>query len=118
MTNWSRSTCVLSALALVLVLAAPATASSSALARADIPFDFLIAGKLMPAGRYTIEQATSPATVLIRGDSGHAALASIQPSFASKDGTLQLVFDKSAGTPRLAGVRYSTPNSANFIGIR
>ena len=117
MTNWFRSTCVLTALALVLILAAPASASS-ALAKADIPFDFLAAGKLMPAGRYTIELAGAPATVFIRGDRGHSALASIQPAFASKDGTPQLVFDKSAGTPRLVGVRYSTPNSANFIGIR
>ena len=118
MTNWFRSTCVLTAVALVLALAAPAAAAPAVLARADIPFDFLAAGKLMPAGHYTIEQATSPATVLIRGDSGHAALASIQPSLASKDGTPHLVFEKSSGTPRLAGVRYSTPNSANFIGIR
>ncbi|OHE76269.1 MAG: hypothetical protein A2107_14540 [Verrucomicrobia bacterium GWF2_62_7] len=118
MTNWFRSTCVLSSVGLVLILAAPAAAASSALARADIPFDFLAAGKLLPAGRYTIEPAGAPSIVLIRGDGGHAALASIQPSFLSKDGTPQLVFDKSAGTPKLAGVRYSTPNSANFIGIR
>lgn len=118
MTNWYRSTCVLTAVSLVLMLAAPAAAASSALARADIPFDFLAAGKLLPAGRYTIEPAGAPSTALIRGDGGHAALASIQPSLGSKDGTPQLVFDKSSGTPKLAGVRYTTPNSANFIGLR
>ncbi len=118
MTRWFRFTCALTVLTLVLILAAPAGAASTALVRADIPFDFVAGGKLMPAGCYTIEPASAPATVLIRGDRGDAALAAIHTSSDSKDGTPKLVFDNSAGTPKLAGIRYTTPNSANFIGLR
>ncbi len=118
MSTLFRSTCALVALALVLILAWAAGASTRILVKADIPFEFLAAGKLMPAGRYIIEPTSIPTTIQMRGDNGSAALVPIRIPCQSADGAPELVFDKSAGTPKLAGIRYTTPNSATFTAVR
>lgn len=104
---------VFMALGLALVLAAPAGAVISNSIRADIPFDFAVGGKMMPSGRYSIEPTANAATLQIMGETGHSALLTLQFPLERVSGSRpELIFDRSAGIPRLAGVRYSAPNRA------
>lgn len=110
---------VLTAVALAPVLAVSATAAISHSIQAEIPFAFAIGGKLMPAGRYTIEQTACAATLRIVGENGSSAMA----TFAFLPERIagwppELVFDRSAGVPRLAAVRYSAPNRATGMHRR
>lgn len=105
-------------LAAAVLLAMPAGALGNVLVRAQIPFEFQAGGKLMPAGTYTIEPTSVHGTVQIRGAGGSAVLSTITVPQARPDGTPSLVFDRSTGTPKLAGIRYTTPNSASFLNLR
>jgi len=105
-------------LATAILLVMPAGALAGLLARAEIPFQFQAGGKLMPPGLYTIEPTSVPGTVQVRGAGGSAVLLTITVPQQRPDGAAALVFDKTSGTPRLAGIRYSTPNSASFLDLR
>lgn len=110
---------VLTAIALALVLAVSATAAMSPAIQAEIPFAFAIGGKLMPAGRYTIEQTASDATLRIVGENGSSAMATFPcPPERIAGWPPELVLDRSAGVPRLAAVRYSAPNRATGMHRR
>jgi hypothetical protein len=50
-----RSAAVLLGAALALVVAQPAQAATPNKMTADVPFDFVVAGRTMPAGNYVIE---------------------------------------------------------------
>ena len=51
---------------------------------ADVPFDFTVSGKTLPAGKYTIKSLT-PTRLLIRGDKGdQAVIASVFSARARK----------------------------------
>lgn len=110
---------VLTAIALALVLAVPATAAMSHSIQAEIPFEFVIGGKLMPAGRYTVEQTASAATLRIVGENGSSAMATFPFPPERIDGcSPELVFERLAGVPRLAGARICMPNRATGIHRR
>ncbi len=110
----------LTAIALALALAVSAPAAMSQSIQAEIPFAFaIIGGKLMPAGRYTIEQTASAATLRIVGENGSSAMATLPcPPERIAGWPPELVFDRSAGVPRLAAARYSAPNRATGMQRR
>lgn len=64
----------LSMAALAILLAAPVSAQTVML-RASVPFDFIVGGRTMPAGDYTISADGGSKLLLIRNASGDIAPA-------------------------------------------
>lgn len=63
--------------AILLGVGGTAQAGTDTVVKANVPFDFVVKGQTMPAGRYRIERdERSPSLLLIRGDqkSNHAAV--------------------------------------------
>ena len=56
---------------------APAFSQIQTTLRADVPFDFVVHGKTMPAGQYTISEAGDRAVVVVRHTGGNEAAAVI-----------------------------------------
>jgi hypothetical protein len=67
-------------LSMAAVLAsAAAFAQSSGPLQADVPFDFIVGSKKLPAGPYMVDQRTALGAVLIRSSSGNGgAFAMVQ----------------------------------------
>ena len=63
---------------LTLLTAAAAFAQSSVVLRADSPFDFSVAGKILPAGRYEVRPQIAPNLLSIQCLDCRAAGATIQ----------------------------------------
>ena len=76
-----------------------------------VPFAFVISGKTMPAGAYTVE--TDGSVVAVRGSAGAAIVASGQ-ELGSRDAAPGLIFSRRGGTAYLVGVR--TQEDARAIG--
>ncbi|MGH9835558.1 MAG: hypothetical protein ACREBD_18680 [Blastocatellia bacterium] len=60
----------------LFVLAATPTfaQNSSSAVTADIPFDFSVANRTLPAGEYTVKGGPNTASILIRNDKGKGAV--------------------------------------------
>ena len=61
---------------MLLCIGGTAQAGTDTIVKANVPFDFVVKGQTMPAGRYRIERDDrSPSLLLIRGDQkgNHAA---------------------------------------------
>jgi hypothetical protein len=72
-----RKTVILLGGAILLAVSGNAQAAMDTVVRANVPFDFVVNGQTMPAGRYRIERdGLSPSLLLIRGDqkNNHAAV--------------------------------------------
>ncbi len=68
-------TCVCAALAAFLMAALPAAAGAYGPdTKAKIPFDFVVAGKTLPAGDYSFEMSPGQSLVAVRGERGHKAM--------------------------------------------
>ena len=65
---------VLMALTLFALLMVPATQAQSTF-RAEIPFDFVVANKRLPAGEYQVKPATEKAMLIQSKDASSSALA-------------------------------------------
>lgn len=80
----------------VISLAAAGTVSAQdALLRANIPFNFVINGKTLPAGDYTVRQNRAQGTVVVRAaDSSVGVLSTVLPTVApfARAGNARLVF--------------------------
>jgi hypothetical protein len=61
--------------------------------KANVPFDFTVGNKLVPAGTYTIS-SESPNVVLIRNDGRHVAIFSSAYTDGKQSNTGKLVFHK------------------------
>jgi hypothetical protein len=82
-------------LALAAVVVSANGQSRSTLARADIPFDFIVADKTLPSGKYTVTAATSSG-VLIRSRDGKSSairLSNVVPD-QSKKRMAKMVFHR------------------------
>ena len=86
-------------LLLMLLGAVPANAQSAIALRANIPFDFSIGDKTLPAGEYTIKTlGTLNRTIMLRNALGDSALCQVRPTGTRSNGSeVHLVF-KSYGT--------------------
>ncbi len=72
-----RKTVVVFGGAILLAVSGNAQAAMDTVVKANVPFDFVVNGQTMPAGRYRIERDDlSPSLLLIRGDqkNNHSAV--------------------------------------------
>ncbi len=84
-------------LSLVPVLAVTAAfAQNVTLMEANIPFDFTVGQKTLPAGRYTVDRGLVPTAVVIRSeDSKKAVIVIVQAAYSNAwHDTGSLVFDR------------------------
>jgi hypothetical protein len=61
--------------------------------KANIPFDFTVSGKVLPAGTYTIS-SLSPSAIQVRNANGHVAELSIVRDDDKRSTTPVLVFNR------------------------
>lgn len=101
-------TCVCAALTVLGLAAAPAGASiMRSGTKAKIPFEFVVAGKTMPAGNYTFDVNANQHLVSIRGENGDAAITFVDRVDVYSDDLLKprLTFEKKGGKYVLKQVR-------------
>lgn len=79
----SKNLMLLSALALGTTLASAATAVDTL--RVNVPFSFVLAGKVFPAGQYTVQESSS-GVMTIMGE-GKSAVALTVPASPAKAGS-------------------------------
>ena len=81
--------------ALAVVLAAPLPAQTVSV-QANVPFDFVVAGRTMPAGEYELGTLTQSAILAVRGASHSPAITTTISSTAGKGrhGEAYLVFHR------------------------
>jgi len=96
------------AFAAVLVVA-PAFAQMRTTLKADVPFDFSVRGKMLPAGEYTIAEETGSAAIVVRNSRTEEAVTVLTGWHVntSGNGDSKLVFHKSGGRYYLAAVTTS-----------
>jgi hypothetical protein len=97
----------------VFALASQCVSAADASITLHVPFAFVVGGKTMPAGAYTVE--TDGSIVAVRGTAGSAIVTSGPQAFrpAAQPG---LIFARRGGATYLVGVR--TENDARMIGSR
>lgn len=54
---------------------APAFAQLNAIVKADVPFNFVVRGKTLPAGEYKIIETANPAVLIVRHVGGEESVA-------------------------------------------
>ncbi len=97
--------------AIALFAAAGILGAANALAqdcavRANVPFDFTVGSKLLPAGSYTITRANNNVIDINNWDKGTSAISSSYPnSYQASNVHPVLVFDKYGGEYFLREVR-------------
>jgi hypothetical protein len=108
MKNFCKFVGLVSALALGTTIASAANADSI---HVNIPFSFVVSGKVFPAGHYTVQQ-TDSGVVLVHGNNTSAIALSI-PVAPSKSGTVPaLRFIASNGQEHLVSIEGDTMTRA------
>jgi len=87
---------VLAVAAILIVGASQARADEIVLSNLKVPFSFMVGDVRLPAGDYTVREATMGEDVLeiVSADGHHVALASTIPGIPDSDDKTQLVFQK------------------------
>jgi hypothetical protein len=86
---------VLTALTLVAWLMVPATQAQSIMLKADIPFDFVVGDKQLPAGEYQVKSLHQAATQIQSTDTRSTAIVLTTGMQAAKiSNTGKLVFNR------------------------
>jgi hypothetical protein len=86
---------VLIALTLFAVLMVPATQAQSIILQAEIPFDFAVGNKWLPAGKYDVKPVSERGTLIQSQDARSSALAMTIGGQAGKTGHVgKLVFNR------------------------
>ena len=107
--------------AILLCAGGTAEAGMEPVVRANVPFDFVVNGRTMPAGRYRIERDDlSPSLLLIRGDQGsnhNAVFVLTVPDGGRNPGADKpvLTFNHVENTYQLAGVWDSQDDGRDVI---
>jgi len=93
---------------LFVLAAAPAFAQSGPTVAADIPFDFSVANRTLPAGEYTVKGGPTAGTILVRNDDGKGAVSVLAQSAHSNGEAKKamLVFRRYGNQYFLAKVTY------------
>ena len=99
------------AVAAGFALAAPCAFGAESSVRLQVPFAFVVAGRTMPAGDYTIDASGS--VVSVRG-AGSSVLVAGGPETMTSNEQPGLVFARRGGRSYLVGVR--TEEGALSIG--
>jgi hypothetical protein len=87
---------IVATLSIVITLTVTGLASLSTKVTANIPFDFMVSGKTLPAGTYTVVQGSTKNTLVIRSRENSVAIGAI---------TMEAT-DKSKAKARLVFRRY------------
>jgi hypothetical protein len=112
MKNICKILCLLGALTLGTTIAWPAGIVDSL--RVNVPFSFVVAGKMFPAGQYTVQE-TDSGVILVRGVGTAAVVLSIPHSPAKLDNFPALRFTASNGQGYLIAV--DGQNSSRMIPL-
>lgn len=105
-------TCVCAALATLVTASIPAGAGFvRGTAKVNVPFEFVVSGKTMPAGKYNLEPSANQTLVTLRGERGSSVLVFMDRQSTSINDIAKprLVFEKQNGKFLLKGVWSSTP---------
>jgi hypothetical protein len=103
-----RFAIILSALAVLLIAAAAPVAASHTLSRANIPFDFVLNGKAMPAGTYQFQSGEWKGLMSVFDREGRRHMLPVMP--LGSPGVLQnprVVFERAGATYRLSEIWFS-----------
>lgn len=95
--NKRNLTCVCAALAALLIGSAAAGASTfGGSTKATIPFDFVVGGKTLPAGEYSLVMTADKPVVAIRGENGKSVLVFVSRRAGAYQQVVkpQFVFEK------------------------
>jgi len=92
---------LMGALALATTIASAASTADSI--HVNIPFSFVVAGKVFPAGQYIVQQSDS-GIILVQGQKASAMALSIPGSPGKYDSVPSLHFTSSNGQEYLAAV--------------
>jgi hypothetical protein len=102
----------------LFVLAAAATfAQSGPTLTANIPFDFSVANRTLPAGEYTVKGGATAGTIVVRNDDGKGAV-SVWAQSTGSNGTAKkaaLVFHRYGNQYFLARVIYADGSEGREI---
>lgn len=97
-------TATVATLSFIVVLTAIGFAGLRATLNADIPFDFIVNGKTLPAGEYTLTPGAAPYTLIIRNvEKGDAAVTIVRSSADRKNHPASLTFRRYGNQNFLAG---------------
>ena len=97
---------LIATLTLTAALAAvPAFAGGKTYLQADIPFDFIVAGKTLPAGSYQVLAGVTNETVQVRSLDGKHSAITIAWAGGEHNGTSSLAFRVVKGQRYLASVQ-------------
>ncbi len=82
-------------LSVIITLSVAVLAGLSRNLEANIPFDFMVNGKTLPAGRYVVEQGSTQNVLMIRSwETKQAAGAVTMGCKANADGKPKLIFNR------------------------
>src|SRR5262245_19371414 len=96
---------IVATLSIVIALAVTGLASLSTQVKANIPFDFMVNGKTLPAGAYTLSLGAVKDTLVIRSRENSVAIAAISMATTDKgEGKARLVFRRYGNQNFLAKV--------------
>lgn len=99
--------CVLTAVAAMFVINLPVSAASDFRAKANVPFEFEVAGTHMPAGEYTIFPSAIEGVLQIQNDDGKSVMVAIVDKLAvapNKTPNTHLVFVDKDGVKHLSQI--------------
>lgn len=98
---------------LLTTLAASAQAQAGRRLNVHVPFDFVVAGRQLPAGDYSVRRVTkdSESTLIIQGKDGRGAATVITNAGAREPASAELTFRRRGGSYFLASV--SIPGTAS-----
>jgi hypothetical protein len=113
-----QASTILAMASLVLLLGASATSAGSIELRADIPFDFMVGNKMLPAGTYTVSRPADN-TLQIRNQKVNHGIASVLAKImgsAKTQGLTTLIFNRYGDRYFLSQVW--TKGSANGYSVQ
>lgn len=118
MTNrkLSETATVIAIAALVLTVFAPGVFAQGKHFTFQIPFDFYVGGRLMPAGNYTVEHNTSAGAAQIYDRDGHITTVLPQTSTNNVIGNNRMVFNRYGSMTFLSEIQWA--NSGTGYRIR
>ncbi len=110
-------TTIVATLSLIVTLTALGIAAGSGIAlTANIPFDFTVNGKTLPAGQYNVTTGSAQGTLMVRNaDTREAAVVIVNNASTDQDGKAMLKFHRYGAQRFLASV--SDGNNASEIPV-
>ena len=109
-------TATVATLSIILALSVAGFAGMGTKLTVNIPFEFTVSGKTLPAGTYTVKQGSTRSTLDIRSRENNAAAVTIVNDVDNKGGSqARLIFRRYGNQHFLAQVYDGTSNSAKEL---